>query len=69
MKTALIFGSSGLIGEQLLKILIQSTDYNKINYHELSNYNIVYMLSFLNGYAFIQRYVYTKRIPGLDHSA
>jgi|TARA_B110000116_G_C16565533_1_gene459520 uncharacterized protein YbjT (DUF2867 family) len=30
MKTALLFGSSGLIGGHLLKILIQSTNYNKI---------------------------------------
>ena len=30
MKTALLFGSSGLIGGHLLKILIQSKDYNKI---------------------------------------
>ena len=30
MKTALIFGSSGLIGGHLLKILTQSNDYNKI---------------------------------------
>ena len=30
MKTALLFGSSGLIGGHLLKILIQNSDYNKI---------------------------------------
>ena len=30
MKTALIFGSSGLIGGQLLKILIETNNYNKI---------------------------------------
>ena len=30
MKTALIFGSSGLIGSHLVKILTQSNDYNKI---------------------------------------
>ena len=30
MKTALLFGSSGLIGEQLLNNLIQNNDYNKI---------------------------------------
>ena len=30
MKTALIFGSSGLIGGHLLKLLAQSNDYNKI---------------------------------------
>ena len=30
MKTALLFGSSGLIGEQLLNKLIQNNDYNKI---------------------------------------
>ena len=30
MKTALIFGSSGLIGGQLLKILIETSNYNKI---------------------------------------
>ena len=30
MKTALLFGSSGLIGGQLLNNLIQNNDYNKI---------------------------------------
>ena len=30
MKTALLFGSSGLIGRHLLNILIQNNDYNKI---------------------------------------
>ena len=30
MKTALIFGSSGLIGSHLVKILTESNDYNKI---------------------------------------
>ena len=30
MKTALLFGSSGLIGGHLLNILIQNNDYNKI---------------------------------------
>ena len=30
MKTALVFGSSGLIGSHLLKFLIQSINYNKI---------------------------------------
>jgi len=30
MKTALLFGSSGLVGGHLLKILIQNSDYNKI---------------------------------------
>jgi len=30
MKTALIFGSTGLIGGQLLKILIETNNYNKI---------------------------------------
>ncbi len=30
MKTALLFGSSGLIGEHLLNNLIQNNDYNKI---------------------------------------
>ena len=30
MKTALLFGSSGLIGEYLLNNLIQNNDYNKI---------------------------------------
>ena len=30
MKTALLFGSSGLIGGHLLNILIQNSDYNKI---------------------------------------
>jgi len=30
VKTALLFGSSGLIGGHLLKILIQNSDYNKI---------------------------------------
>ena len=30
MKTALIFGSSGLIGSHLVKILTQSNNYNKI---------------------------------------
>ena len=30
MKTALLFGSSGLIGGDLLKILIQNSHYNKI---------------------------------------
>jgi len=30
MKTALLFGSSGLIGRHLLNILIQNSDYNKI---------------------------------------
>ena len=30
MKTALLFGSSGLIGGNLLNILIQNKDYNKI---------------------------------------
>ena len=30
MKTALIFGSSGLIGSQLIKILIKTNHYNKI---------------------------------------
>jgi len=30
MKTALLFGSSGLIGGHLLKILIQNSDYNRI---------------------------------------
>ena len=30
MKTALIFGSSGLIGSQLLNKLIESNNYNKI---------------------------------------
>ena len=30
MKSALLFGSSGLIGGHLLKILIQNSDYNKI---------------------------------------
>ena len=30
MKTALLFGSSGLIGGHLLNKLIQNNDYNKI---------------------------------------
>ena len=30
MKTALIFGSSGLIGSQILKLLINDDNYNKI---------------------------------------
>ena len=30
MKTALIFGSSGLIGSQLLDLIIESNDYDKI---------------------------------------
>ena len=30
MKTALIFGSSGLIGNQLLNIIIQNNNYNHI---------------------------------------
>ena len=30
MKTALLFGSSGLIGGQLLNNLIKNNDYNKI---------------------------------------
>ena len=30
MKTALIFGSSGLIGNQILKLLINDDNYNKI---------------------------------------
>ena len=30
MKTALLFGSSGLVGGHLLKILVQNNDYNKI---------------------------------------
>ena len=30
MKTALIFGSSGLIGNELLSIIIQNSNYNKI---------------------------------------
>ncbi|GIS66565.1 MAG: hypothetical protein CM1200mP5_3490 [Candidatus Pelagibacterales bacterium] len=30
MKTALLFGSPGLIGGQLLNNLIQNNDYNKI---------------------------------------
>ena len=30
MKTALIFGSSGLIGNQLLSIILQNNNYNKI---------------------------------------
>ena len=30
MKIALLFGSSGLIGEQLINHLIQNNDYNKI---------------------------------------
>ena len=30
MKTALLFGSSGLIGRQLLNNLIQNNDYSKI---------------------------------------
>ena len=32
MKTALLFGSSGLIGGHLLNMLIQSKDYDKIKY-------------------------------------
>ena len=30
MKTALIFGSSGLIGNQLLSIILQNNNYNKV---------------------------------------
>ena len=30
MKTALIFGSSGLIGNQIFKLLINDDNYNKI---------------------------------------
>ena len=36
MKTALLFGSSGLIGGQLLNNLIQNNDYNKIKIFVLS---------------------------------
>ena len=32
MKTALIFGSSGLIGSQILKLLINDDNYNKMRY-------------------------------------
>ena len=31
MKTALVFGSSGLIGGHLLNQLLKNDDYNKIN--------------------------------------
>jgi uncharacterized protein YbjT (DUF2867 family) len=30
MKTALIIGSTGLIGSQLLEILLESADYDKV---------------------------------------
>jgi len=40
MKTALIFGSSGLIGNELLNIIIQNKSYNKIKLFVRSVFNI-----------------------------
>ena len=37
MKTALIFGSSGLIGSHLLNIILQSNNYDKIKLFVRSN--------------------------------
>ena len=37
MKTALIFGSSGLIGSHLVNIILQNNNYDKIKLFVLSN--------------------------------
>ena len=49
------------------------TDYNKIIYNELNNFNIINtnnisFMVFLCSYYWIQEYIYTKRIPGIDNN-
>ena len=40
MKTALVFGSSGLVGQQLVQQLIQNNSYQKIKLFVRKNTNI-----------------------------
>ena len=45
------------------------TDYSKIKYIDFSYNNIIYILLFLSYYGYIHKYIYTKRVLGIDYPA